>query len=126
MRTGAERENLLLSDTRTILRACSTMARDISDLANVEIEKGPGLVDRRCPDHREVDTKLFNLPDGDRPDNAAVALSHGAAGEEDFDGAASVQFACDMQVIGDDQEAGMSRKRFGDLFRRRADIDEKR
>src|SRR6185437_357478 len=30
IRTGAERENLLLSETNTILRACSTMARDIS------------------------------------------------------------------------------------------------
>ena len=30
IRTGADRENLLLSDTSTILRACSTMARDIS------------------------------------------------------------------------------------------------
>jgi len=53
-----------------------------------------------------------NLLDGHCTDNAAVALPNGAAGQEDFDGAASVQFACDMQVVGDDQKAGMSRKRF--------------
>jgi hypothetical protein len=64
--------------------------------------------------------------DGHCTDNAAVALPNGAAGQEDFDGAASVQFACDMQVVGDDQKAGMSRKRLRNLFRRCADVDEQR
>ena len=94
--------------------------------ANVEVQQRAGLVDRRGADHREINAKLLDLVDRDRPDNAAVALSHRAAGEEDFDGAASVQFACDMEVVGDDEETGMSRKRFRDLFRCRADIDEQR
>ena len=96
------------------------------DLANVKVQQRAGLVDRRGADDREINTKLLDLVDSDRPDNAAVALPHRSAGEEDFDGAASVQFACDMEVVGDDEETGMSRKRFRDLFRRRADIDEQR
>src|ERR1700761_9573525 len=80
-------------------------------LTNVEIQQGAGWIDRRGADDREINAKLFDLLDRDRPDNAAVAVSHGATGEEDLDGSASVQFACDMEVVGDDQKAGMSRKR---------------
>ena len=94
--------------------------------ADIEVQQRAGLIDRRCANHREINTKLFDLLDRDRADNAAVPLPNGAAGQEDFDRAASAQFACDMQVVGNDQKAGMSRKRFRNLFRRCPDIDEQR
>src|ERR1700722_5097589 len=43
-------------------------------LANVKIQQGAGLIDRRCADDREINAKLFNLLDGHCPDNAPVAL----------------------------------------------------
>ena len=125
MRTGADRETCCCGDQND-LRACSTSGARYLNLANVEVQQRAGLVDRRRPDHCEINTKLFDLLNRDRPDNAAVALPHRSAGEKDFDGAASVQLACDMEVVGDDQETGMSRKRFRDLFRRCADVDEQR
>ena len=54
--------------------------------ANVEIQQGAGLVDRRRADYREINAKLFDLIDRDCPNDAAVAVSHRAAGEEDFYG----------------------------------------
>ena len=99
MRTGADRENLLLSETRTILRACSTMARDISTSRMSKSSKRAGLVDRRRPDHREINAKLLDLLNRDRPDNAAVALAHRSAGEEDFDGAVSMSSLATWRLL---------------------------
>ena len=114
-----------VGDQNDFTRVLNDRARYLH-FANIEVQEGAGLVDRRSADHREINAELFDLLDRDSPDNTAVALSHRAAGEEDFDGAASVQLACDVKVVGDDQEAGMSRKSFRNLFRRCANVDEKR
>ena len=48
--------------------------------ADIEVQQRAGLIDRRGANHREIYSKLLDLVDGDRSDNSAVALSHGAAG----------------------------------------------
>ena len=126
MRTGAERENLLLSETRKILRACSMMAREISTSRISKSRSVPvwSIADvpmtakstRNCSICSTV-TAPTMPPSLCRTVPPVRKISIGAA---------SVQFARDMQVVGDDQKAGMSRKRFRDLFRRRANIDEQR
>ena len=124
--TGAERENLLLSATNTTRRACSMIAREDFDLVHVEVEQRSVGVDGRGADDGEIDAEFLDLRHRDRADDAAVALTDRAAGHDHLYRRVAIEFAGDVEIVGDHQQAGMPAQRLGDFLRRRADVDQQR
>ena len=82
IRTGAERENLLLSATSTTRRACSMMAREISTSRTSKSSSVPSESIAEVP-MMAISTRNFSIcATVARADNAAVALPDRAAGHD--------------------------------------------